>query len=119
MYKQISRLFSNQSYYDKLAALQPFILAPRPHPGFSTSFMLSSLPILAGGISTAMFPHFNLFLSSVSDIALYTCLYSGLQTTFFAGVHLGFGSVLHDSETNNDDTKYIDLQLVCPFLAPV
>ena len=119
MQKQARRLFTRQSYYEKLKQYEPIINSKAPHSGFSSAFTTTSLPVLFGGFATAFFPHYNLFIQTVPDIALYTCIYSSLHTCMLAGVHLGVGSVLFDQEIKNEDTRYIRLQLTYPFFAPI
>ena len=119
MQRVIRRCFSDKNYYEKLAMYKPIIVSSIPHPGFPTTFMVASLPVLCGGFATAFFPQYNLFTSSVPDIALYTCLYSAVHTSFLAGVHIGFGSILYDPVIKNEDMRYTQLQLMYPFLAPV
>lgn len=118
MFRHIRRFFSSNTYYDKLESLKPLINNPYPHPSFPAFFTLGTAPVFLGGLSTALFPHINLFVSSVSDIALYTCLYSAIHTSFLAGIHLGFASVLFDPSLENNDSRYIKLQMIYPFLAP-
>ncbi|OMJ90655.1 hypothetical protein SteCoe_6935 [Stentor coeruleus] len=119
MLRHIHRFFSGNSYHEKLESLKPLINSPYPSPNITAFFALGAAPVFLGGLSTALFPHINLFTTIINDIALYTCLYSTIHTSFLAGIHLGFSSVLYDPLLGNNDSRYIKLQMIYPFFAPI
>lgn len=119
MHRHLARAFSRQSYYEKLIEIQPALDSKVPHPGMPTILTSAALPVLVGGALTAFCPYYNLFTPVLPDIALYTCLYSATHTSFLAGVHIGFGSMLYDSQAKSEDMKYINLQILYPFIVPV
>jgi hypothetical protein len=79
--------------------------------------LVSSLPIVAGGIISLFGASTQSIPLYLPDIALYSFLYSGVHSVFLASLHSGFGLILH-TETLMDKKSFTNFQLIYPYIFP-